>query len=109
MNRKYEIRWKAIAWMAIIAIANPSIAQESNPINPIALDTTVQDDVNIGFRRVNAGHVVGAITVVDAEAVNLRDNTSWTNNVLNGRTLGMLGSTNIRGLGININTAEITG
>src|SRR3546814_598849 len=103
MNRKYNIRWKrAIAWIALVAIGSPAIAQEN--------DTTAnQSDIHVAFRRAKPAQIVGAVTVVDAVEVNKKDNTIWTNNVLNGRTLGMLGSTNIRGLGVNINISDLTG
>lgn len=103
MNRKYNIRWRrAITWIALVVIGSPAIAQENDT-------TATQNDIQIAFRRAKPGQVVGAVTVVDAVDVNKKDNTIWTNNVLNGRTLGMLGSTNIRGLGVNINISDLTG
>src|SRR5690606_10529303 len=103
MNRKYNIRWRrAITWIALVVIGSPAIAQENDT-------TATESDIHIAFRRAKPSEIVGAVTVVDAVDVNKKDNTIWTNNVLNGRTLGMLGSTNIRGLGININISDLTG
>ena len=101
MNRKYSIRYWATAWLLSVTTMT-SWAQETDT-------ATRSQEVNIAFRRTKPAEVVGAVTVVDAVDVNAKDNTIWTNNVLNGRALGMLGSTNIRGLGININVSDITG
>lgn len=67
------------------------------------------DKVNVAFRNVYEGNVVGAFSKVDAEKVNSYDNTIWASDVLTGRTLGMLGSNSIRGIGIGIDVADETG
>lgn len=102
MNWKYNIRRKTVLWALTAVLGQPVIAQEADT-------SATEQEVNVAFRRVKAGGIVGAITKVDAVDVNNKDNTIWTNNVLNGRALGMLGATNIRGLGININTSDVTG
>lgn len=102
MNGKYNIRWKTIAWITLVVIGPSAIAQEKDT-------TATQSEVNVAFRRAKPQEIVGAVTVVNAIDVNKKDNTIWTNNVLNGRALGMLGASNIRGLGINLNVADITG
>lgn len=102
MNWKYNIRRKTVLWALTAVLGQPVIAQEADT-------SATEQEVNVAFRRVKADGIVGAVTKVDAVDVNNKDNTIWTNNVLNGRALGMLGATNIRGLGININTSDVTG
>ncbi len=65
--------------------------------------------VDLAFRKSFVGDVVGTVSSVKANDVNTYDNSIWAGDVLTGRTLGMLGSNNIRGLGIGINVADITG
>lgn len=67
------------------------------------------DMTNLAFRKAHKGDVVGAVSTVKADEVNKIDNTIWASDVLNGRTLGLLGSNNIRGIGINLSVADITG
>lgn len=67
------------------------------------------DQVDMAFRKVYAGDVVGAYSRIKADEVNTYDNTIWASNVLTGRTLGMLGSNSIRGIGIGIDVADATG
>jgi TonB-dependent SusC/RagA subfamily outer membrane receptor len=65
--------------------------------------------VDMAFRKVHEGNVVGAYSNVDGDKVNAYDNTIWAGDVLTGRTLGMLGSNSIRGIGIGIDVADETG
>lgn len=65
--------------------------------------------VDVAFGRVYQGDVVGAVSSLDASEINAIDNTTWAGDVLTGRTLGLLGSNSIRGIGININVASLTG
>lgn len=65
--------------------------------------------INLAFRKAHEGDVVGAVSKVKTNEIKEYDNSIWASDVLNGRTLGMLGSNNIRGLGININVADLTG
>jgi len=67
------------------------------------------DRVNLAFRKAYKGNVVGAVSVINANEVNYLDNTIYAGDALTGRTLGMLGSNTIRGIGIGINIADITG
>ena len=64
---------------------------------------------NLAFRKAFEGDIVGFVSSVKATAANKIDNNSWASDVLSGRTLGMLGGNNIRGIGININVSDITG
>jgi TonB-dependent SusC/RagA subfamily outer membrane receptor len=64
--------------------------------------------VNVAFRKIDAGDVVGSVSTVNTKEVNGYDNSIWGDDVLTGRTLGVLGSNNIRGLGIGINVSDIT-
>jgi TonB-linked SusC/RagA family outer membrane protein len=65
--------------------------------------------VNLAFRSAFKGDVNGMVSSVKADDVISNDYSIYMDNILNGRTLGMLGSNNIRGLGIGINVADITG
>lgn len=67
------------------------------------------DKTDLAFRKAFKGDVVGAVTKVSVQDVTQFDNTIWASEVLTGRTLGLLGSNNIRGLGIGINVSDITG
>lgn len=64
---------------------------------------------DLAFRKAFSGDVVGAVSKVNTDEIGSFDNSIWADNVLTGRTLGMLGSNNIRGLGIGINVADLTG
>lgn len=65
--------------------------------------------VSLAFRKSRASDVVGMVSVLKTDEVNKYDNSIWADDVLTGRTLGLLGSNNIRGLGIGINVADLTG
>jgi len=65
--------------------------------------------VNVAFNKVNEIDVVGAVSSLNASQIREVDNTIWASDVFNGRTLGMLGGNNIRGIGIGINVADETG
>ena len=67
------------------------------------------EKVNVAFRNVYKGDVVGSISTLNATEINKEDNTLLASNVLTGRTLGLLGGNSIRGIGIGINVADITG
>ena len=68
-----------------------------------------KDSVNIAFKRIETENIVGAVSSLNASSINEFDNSIWASDVLAGRTLGMLGNTNIRGIGISIDVADITG
>lgn len=68
-----------------------------------------KDSVNVAFKRIETDNIVGAISSLKASDINESDNSIWVSDVLAGRTLGMLGNTNIRGIGISIDVADITG
>ena len=67
------------------------------------------DIVEMAFGRRFEGDIVGAHSKVNARKVMDYDFSTWGNNVMAGRTLGMLGSNNIRGLGIGEDVAAETG
>jgi len=67
------------------------------------------DYVDLAFRKVKKGDVVGAVSTVNTNAVDEYDNSIWAGDVLTGRTLGMLGSNSIRGIGIGIDVSDLTG
>jgi len=65
--------------------------------------------IQLAFRQSFKGDVVGAVSKINTDEIVLYDNTIFADDILNGRTLGMLGSNNIRGIGIRFNVADITG
>jgi len=65
--------------------------------------------INLAFRDAYKGDVINAVSTVKTDEIILYDNTIFADNILTGRALGMLGSNNIRGIGIGINVADITG
>ncbi len=65
--------------------------------------------VDLAFRKAFEGDIVGAVSIQRTSEIAGIDFSVWGNDILTGRTVGMLGSNNIRGIGININVADITG
>jgi TonB-linked SusC/RagA family outer membrane protein len=68
-----------------------------------------ESTVNVAFRKIHKGDMVGAVSTIKTDDVNTYDNSIYSDDVLTARTLGLLGSNNIRGLGIGINVADLTG
>lgn len=73
------------------------------------MESGKRDSVNIAFKKVDAGSVVGAVSMLNADQINADDHTVWASDIFAGRALGMLGNTNIRGIGISIDVADLTG
>lgn len=67
------------------------------------------EKVNLAFRQVYEGDAVGFISKLKVDEIDAYDNNIWANDIINGRTLGMLGSNNIRGLGVGVSLADLTG
>ena len=67
------------------------------------------EKVNVAFGKTFEGNVVGAISTLNANEINAVDNTIWAGNVMTGRTLGLMGSSSIRGIGIGIDVGDLTG
>lgn len=67
------------------------------------------DMVNLPFRQVKKGDVIGAASGYNIDNISSYDNSIWLDGVLSGRSLGMLGSKNIRGLGIGIDVGASLG
>ncbi|MDR0699960.1 MAG: carboxypeptidase regulatory-like domain-containing protein, partial [Tannerella sp.] len=67
------------------------------------------DVVNLPFRDVKKGDVVGAANDYRISDISSYDNSTWLSGVMSGRGLGMLGSNNIRGLGISLDVGAIIG
>jgi TonB-linked SusC/RagA family outer membrane protein len=68
-----------------------------------------EDKVDLAFRKSFSGDVVGSVSKVNTTDIDTYDNSIWADNILTGRTLGMMGSNNIRGIGIGIDVADLTG
>lgn len=67
------------------------------------------DEINLAFRKSKKGDVAGAVSVVSPVDISNYDFNIWGRDLLNGRTLGMLGSNSVRGLGIGIDVSSLTG
>lgn len=65
--------------------------------------------VNLPFRTVRKGDVVGAASGYQMSKISRYDNSIWASGILTGRALGMLGGNNIRGLGVSLDVGAITG
>src|SRR5690606_27585791 len=83
---------------------NQIIVLESDP-----LSITGQQDIHVAFGQKPNNEIVGFVSHINTTEVDEYDNIIWANDILAGRTLGLLGSNSIRGIGIGINTADITG
>lgn len=58
-----------------------------------------KDDVNLAFRKIKKGDVVGAVSVLNPEDFLQYDNNQDVYEALSNRLPGMLGSSNLRGIG----------
>ena len=58
-----------------------------------------KDAVNIAFGKVKRGDLVNAISVINPSEMVVYENIQTVSEALNGRVPGMLGSTNVRGIG----------
>ena len=95
---------------SVVAKSSHLLGAESFSETNEAYDEDEKNDtVNVAFKRIETDNIVGAISSLNAARINELDNSIWASDVLAGRTLGMLGNTNIRGIGISIDVADITG
>src|SRR5699024_5684944 len=67
------------------------------------------EEVQLAFKKVKRGEVTGAISEINTKIFEEYDNNIWANDILSGRTMGLLGNNNIRGIGIGIDIASLTG
>jgi len=68
-----------------------------------------KDLVELPFREVKAGDVVGAANGYSVKDISAYDNTIMLSGIMSGRGIGMLGGSNIRGLGVSLDVGAITG
>ncbi|MBV5312904.1 MAG: SusC/RagA family TonB-linked outer membrane protein [Prolixibacteraceae bacterium] len=114
---RFSILMEADSKVIFEAIGFQSITltiDEVNNLTKVVLKKSIfmygsEPKVDLAFRKAYAGDVVSFTSTVKTNDIIGYDNSNWANDVLTGRTLGMLGSNNIRGLGIGINVADITG
>ncbi|MEX0929987.1 MAG: SusC/RagA family TonB-linked outer membrane protein [Balneolales bacterium] len=88
-----------------------SLAEESEELSlvPNGLYYRSDDKVQLAFRKANKGNLVGSVSTADPTEINSYDNNIWAEDIMTGRTLGLMGSNSIRGLGIGIDVSSITG
>lgn len=79
------------------------------PLSPQRFQYGTADEVHIPFRTLKKGNIAGAVATVNPVETGTFDNNIWATEILTGRTAGMIGSNNIRGLGIGIDVASMTG
>lgn len=72
---------------------------EKFPLKPSLFMFGENDEVNIAFGKTKKGAVANAISFVNPSEILLYDNIQSISDVLNGRMLGMLGGSNVRGIG----------
>lgn len=58
-----------------------------------------KDEVNIAFGKVKQGSLVNAVSVINPDDIRKYDNIQSISEALSGRVPGLLGSSNIRGIG----------
>ncbi|PWJ56926.1 TonB-linked SusC/RagA family outer membrane protein [Dyadobacter jejuensis] len=63
----------------------------------------------VAFRTESVGNLTGAVTTLDPKSINEYDYNVWASSAIAGRTLGMLGGSSIRGVGIGIDVGDLTG
>ncbi|WP_372935863.1 SusC/RagA family TonB-linked outer membrane protein, partial [Mariniphaga sediminis] len=60
-----------------------------------------QNDINVAFKTTKRENIIGAVSVIHPEEIRKYDNDEMLSSVLRGRIPGLLGTSNIRGLGSN--------
>jgi TonB-linked SusC/RagA family outer membrane protein len=68
-------------------------------LNPSLFQYGAKDDVNIAFGKVKKGDLVNAVSTVNPDEIRKYDNIQDITEALSGRIPGMLGGSNIRGIG----------
>lgn len=86
---------------------------EAESMDELSMEALVlydsDDKVQLAFRQANKTNVVGSVSSVTPGDIDKHDNNIWANDILSGRTLGLMGSNSIRGLGVGIDVSSITG
>jgi TonB-linked SusC/RagA family outer membrane protein len=103
---KFSLRVPADAMLTIEADGfSPIIVRNVSVLgNNIVLTRSqylygVNDKVNIPFGQVKKGDIVGAVRVINPREIQEYDNTHQITDALTARVPGLLGTSNIRGLG----------
>ena len=68
-----------------------------------------KDKVNLAFRKAHKGDVISAYSTVNVQELLQNSHERWANSILEGRAQGMLGGTNIRGIGVGIDISSESG
>lgn len=115
MKNKYAIIFSFLSALILFISGNvfaQSINASAGAQMVLKKDTTLSDStdkVNLAFRTVDKIDVVGFVSELNAAKIAKFDHTVWANDVFAGRTLGLLGSEHIRGLGRGIDIEHISG
>src|SRR5690606_35882096 len=72
---------------------------DSYTLRKLPFGYTEKDDVNVAFGKVKRGDLVNAVTVLNADDILYTDNNLNLQQALAGRVPGLMGTSNIRGLG----------
>lgn len=115
--KKYAILFFCLHIMILFAM-NSALAQSENTVytnnSDLKQDSTYFSNdssrkVNLAFRKVDKNDVIGFVSLLNAKEIEKYDHTIWLSDALPGRTLGLLGSAPIRGLGRGIGIENISG
>src|SRR5690625_1408485 len=118
MNRKDTMRKAILSIVILLFLVEYGVSQSTE--NLIKTKDELQGDttsssvdsselIHLAFKKKNANEVIGFISQLDASGIEKYDHTIWLNEVFSGRTLGLLGTQPIRGLGRGIGIEDISG
>ncbi len=94
-----DLRIDAKGYQRQVVTVYPSVEIASVRLEPSRYSPEESSLVNIPFGQVMRKDLVGAVTVIDPKGMAYFDNTQTVADAINGRVPGMLGSTNLRGMG----------
>jgi TonB-linked SusC/RagA family outer membrane protein len=97
----------AVVLLVSIGIFTPVSAQvDTVSVNENSVENQL---INVAFGKKSKTDITGSVTSTDLDRANRLDYHVWGSNILTARTLGMIGSNNIRGIGVGIDVADLTG
>ena len=110
---KFSISMENDAFLLVKAKGYESVtldlnnAQNMQSVSLTANPMLYDKKVNLAFRKAYEGDVVGAVTTVDPKQVMEYQNTYEANDLWTSRTLGLLGSSSVRGMGIDLDVGSL--
>lgn len=100
-----------IASYILVATCCAWLSPLSAQVDTVKLDYNARENplTNVAFSKKNKNDITGSVSSNDLKSATKADYHVWGSNFLTARTLGMIGSNNIRGLGVGIDVADLTG